>query len=109
MRMLRALALVGVCLCFCSITTAQTVTGHTQVDVDQASGTVTATCETDLDPNLVFFYQATVACKLQDSTGAGSWHINSMRTTGSHKAMRKWSFTDWIDAGCPQTMPPCRL
>jgi hypothetical protein len=45
---------------------AQTVTGTTTIDLDPDTGTITATCETDLDGTASEFYGAQVECTVKD-------------------------------------------
>ncbi len=57
------------CLCLGRTGFAQSVIGSTTLDLDQSSGMVTATCETDIDADVQAFYEAEVECKVKDSNG----------------------------------------
>lgn len=57
------------CLVLSSPALAQTVSGSTTIDIDAATGTVTATCETDLDSDAQGYYYALVDCSVRDSDG----------------------------------------
>ncbi|HEX3968047.1 MAG TPA: hypothetical protein VHW70_08785 [Edaphobacter sp.] len=59
-----------VCLIFlwCSpASLAQIVYGSTNLDIDPGAGTVTATCETDVDNLAAEYYEAMVSCVVEDS------------------------------------------
>lgn len=61
---------LGFILClFGSVAEAQSITGFTTVDVDPATGYVTATCQTDVDPDAELYYNASVSCTLYDGYG----------------------------------------
>lgn len=49
---------------------AQSISGYTTLDIDPASGIVTATCETDLDPYTDGYYEASTRCTVKDASGA---------------------------------------
>jgi hypothetical protein len=67
---LRMLTLAGfIFLCFSQAGVAQNVTGSTTLNIDQSSGVVTATCESDLDSSVQAYYWALVNCFVRDSNG----------------------------------------
>lgn len=58
-----------VCLCFSPVGSAQDIVGSTTVDIDPDSGTVTATCETDVDGEVEAYYTSSVNCIVHDQDG----------------------------------------
>lgn len=68
MRSLRS-PILACLLLLNSVAFAQNITGSTQLDIDQVSGSATATCETDLDYDTQAYYAAEVNCSVMDSNG----------------------------------------
>ena len=58
-----------VCLYLVRVGSAQDIVGSTTVDIDPDSGTVTATCETDVDGDVETYYISKVACTVHDQNG----------------------------------------
>jgi hypothetical protein len=59
----------GVFLGHSSGSRAQTVYGSTHLDIDADTGSVTATCETDLDTLTEEYYKAGIECTVKDHNG----------------------------------------
>src|SRR5271170_7358062 len=64
-----AIVVSAVIFCLCRVSSAQNAYGTATIDIDQDSGTVTATCETDLDGALDGNYNAWVTCSVTDQNG----------------------------------------
>ena len=68
MRNLRTALFVCLTLLCCGqVSLAQAVYGSTNLDIDPDTGTVTATCETDVDNLAAEYYNAMVSCVVEDS------------------------------------------
>jgi len=66
---MRAICAVVLGTIFCSPALAQDIAGSTTIQIDPNSGTVTATCETDLNSADDGYYAARVTCVVHDQNG----------------------------------------
>ena len=59
--------------CWSQETSSGGIYGYTSIDYDQVSNTITAYSETDVDPDLLPYYEATIGLYVLDNQGNYQW------------------------------------